>query len=602
MTQPDYRNGGEGFCAWAEEFVRIPIYPQGSAVPAWYSMAELPEEPQPETGRSYKQMWEEQKGIFKEALAMSNGRFLYRVIVFCWMRGEGKSLAAVLIQLWKFFNWPRQHIVCGANSKEQTKFVHYDIMKSIINGSPKLLAMVGKKSIKEKEIAYRDQNGNIQSSIRCISSFSGIVSNITGYTFSEIFDMKNPKFFVQLDGSTRNIPNAIGVIDSTVSDRTHILHKLFQTFSKSKDPTLYFSYRYSKNGEYQDYWNPQMTQIQLDSYREKFPLGDFERYFLNLWSAGAAKVFTPEMIEATHYIGLDNKIGPHDEMISLIKQRNDLVENAKRSGVTPKMGIHPNIAPFTKRFWPIDEVMSLKANDRPRVLENFDLKKLGDIYDTDWAVTVGLDRADPLKIKTTARTIVCAVAKGLIGSRRHPFNYNSNENPPYLYVVIHVTNIDSHALEAIKNEIDLIHKICEVDIVGSERWGAWDLESWATQKNIKLELWQPTYDRQKAMFSELFLAYKQGRFKCPPLAVYGTKGGDILEEEASCFDHDPDAKWFGSVEKREKYGTQDDAMFSIGAAIYSGMELSPIHFRERKTRIDFGIFIPQYERQLGVYG
>ena len=105
----------------------------------------------------------------------------------------------------------------GANSKDQVKFVHFDIMRDIIINSPNLLRIVGRRNLQEKEIRLKDSKSNIVSVIRSISSFSGIVSNITGYTFSEIFDMKNPKFFTQLDGSIRNIPNAMGVIDSTVS-------------------------------------------------------------------------------------------------------------------------------------------------------------------------------------------------------------------------------------------------------------------------------------------------------------------------------------------------------------------------------------------------
>ncbi len=101
-------------------------------------------------------------------------------------------------------------------------------MTDIILNSPKLLKdLGGKTNIKEKEIRLRDAEGNVKSIIKPISSFTGIVSNITGYTFSEIFAMKNPRFFTQLDGSIRNIPNALGCIDSTVSDKNHVLYKIY---------------------------------------------------------------------------------------------------------------------------------------------------------------------------------------------------------------------------------------------------------------------------------------------------------------------------------------------------------------------------------------
>jgi len=49
----------------------------------------------------------------------------------------------------------------GANSKDQVKFVHFDIMRDIITFSPKLLAIVGgKRNLQEKEIRLKDAKGN----------------------------------------------------------------------------------------------------------------------------------------------------------------------------------------------------------------------------------------------------------------------------------------------------------------------------------------------------------------------------------------------------------------------------------------------------------
>jgi hypothetical protein len=114
---------------WVEDFCYIPIYPEGSDIAIWTPMHSLPTEKNPDTGKSYRDIWEGQQEVLREALKMKNKRFIYRLIVLCWMRGEGKSLLACLIQLWKFFNWPRQQIMLGANSKDQVKFVHYDIMR-----------------------------------------------------------------------------------------------------------------------------------------------------------------------------------------------------------------------------------------------------------------------------------------------------------------------------------------------------------------------------------------------------------------------------------------------------------------------------------------
>lgn len=612
--KPEYRNGGEGFCLWAEENVKIPIYLLGATNPTWTLIGELPDELHPETGRSYKGMWESQKEVFKEALRMEHGKFVHRLIVFCWARGDGKSFDACLIQLWKFFCFPRQQIVCGANSKEQTKFVHYDIMRDIILNSPKLLAAIGKKGVKEKEIVWKDRAGNPQSVIRCISSFSGIVSNITGYTFSEIFDMKNPKFFTQLDGSIRNIPNAIGVIDSTVSAKDHILYKLYETsvrdrgrpYDEQDDPTLFFSYRCSKEGDYRDYWHPMMTPAQLRAYKTKFLQADFERYFLNIWSAGGSKVFTQELVEAMGYLGIDHDLGSHDVMIDLLKKRNRLIEGIENIRGKESIGITTTagIQEIEKRLWPLTEFYALQENGIPVPAPTISLKKLGDLFDTQWAVIAGMDRSDATLIKkSSARTMVAILAKGLRGSKSRPIFAKEGDNLPYIYFLLHLANIETLSLESIKNELDLAHTLYEIDAFGSERYGTWDLEQWCLSRNVKFEIWQQTYDRKKEMFNEFCVAVNQGRWKAPPLAIrgYQDNSGDILREEAMMFDHDPFSKLFGSPEKDRKHGVQDDAMYAIGACIYAGRSLSTIHFRERQGKIDFGVFIPPATQPLGKY-
>jgi len=95
---------------WVEDHVYIPIYPEGSDVAVWTAMKDLPTEKNPKTGKSYRYIWDGQKEVLREALRMENKRFVYRLIILCWMRGEGKSLLACLIQLWKFFNLSLIHI------------------------------------------------------------------------------------------------------------------------------------------------------------------------------------------------------------------------------------------------------------------------------------------------------------------------------------------------------------------------------------------------------------------------------------------------------------------------------------------------------------
>jgi len=585
---------------WAEEKVNVSITPFGSAYSIWVPIGDLPKDKHPVTGRSYWQMWEAQKEILREALRMENEQFVYRLIVFCWARGEGKSLLVCLIELFRFFNFTRQKIVCGANSKDQSQFVHYDIMRSIVLHSPRLLQEIGRKGVQQKGLYFFDNHGAAQSEIKTISSFSGIVSNINSYTFSEMFQQTKADFFVQLDGSIRNIPNAMGCIDSTVSSKQHQLHRLYQAYIKKKDPSLFFSYLYSKDGNPDDYWNPNMTQAQLDSYRTKFPFGDFERYFLNLWEAAGEKVFTTEIIEAMRYLGVDQMPNTHQTLTEMLKDKNEFY---KRRDDFKKVGInvatHAKIEEIEKRIWPVESVYTLRTEHQlPKMATVQNIETLSDIYDTNWSIIGALDRADPMKKRTSARTIVVGLAKGLPGSRSNPFIASDGETPAYMYLVVHLSHVEDHSLEGIKNQMQALHdEFGGLDMLGGERWGAWDLAPWCEERAIALDLWVATYDRQKAMFSEFFTSAKTGRFKIPPVAVPGHKLDDIFEEEAEMFDHEPPMSgrktgFFGSKEKNMKDGVQDDVMFTTGGAIYAGRALSVVDFRERKGKIDFGTFFP----------
>lgn len=601
-----YRDGPEGFIKWCNENVNIPIYPVGAVMAQWCPMGDLPRDINPRTGKSYRGIWDAQKEVVRQALRMVDGEFIYRLIVLCWMRGEGKSLLAVLIQLWKFFNWSKQQIVLGANSKEQITFVHFDIMKDIINNSPKLLKGVGKKNIQEKKIKITDDKGNDVSVVRAISSFSGIVSNITGYTFSEIFDMKNPRFFVQLDGSIRNIPNALGVIDSTVSTKLHILYQLFEGFVKRTSKSVFFHYRFSKEGKSDDYWNPNMDQNQLDDYRSKFPLGEFERYFLNTWSSASQRIFTEEMIAAMEHLGVDNAPINAAETMRCCGQITKLEDSIKTSiegrqvnrSMDPEMA---QIAVIKKRLMPLGYSLRDEGGF-PQMITLDELEELGGKLDTKWAVLAGIDRADPMKVTNRgARTIFTCIAKGLPGSGSRPFLIDDGHVPNYVYFLLHLVNVEDHSLESLKEiitscktEFDGIDKLC------GERWGIWDLVPWCETNDIPFEAVFPTYDKQKLAFSELYLCVTGARLKIPLVGVWGSKETDIVREEARVFYHDPDKHWFGSPEKAERGGVQDDVMFTLAWTIYGGREINANDFKERRSEHYFGTMI--HERHgIGIY-
>uniref|UniRef100_A0A6M3J942 Terminase n=1 Tax=viral metagenome TaxID=1070528 RepID=A0A6M3J942_9ZZZZ len=606
IKKRDYRNGGEGFISWCEDKVCIPIYPEGSDIPAYVKMSELPDTPNPETKRSYKGMWEAQKEVARKALAMKNGRFIHRLIVLCWMRGEGKSLFICLVKLWRFFNWPKQQIMLGANSKDQVKFVHYDIIRDILINSPELMKIVGSKNIQEKEIRLKDNKGNIRSIIRSISSFSGILSNITGFTFSEIFEMKKSKFFVQLFGSIRNVPNAIGMIDSTVSSKSHILYQLYENWINKSSSAIFFSYRSSPTGDAKDFWNPNMSQAQLDDYKATFPFGDYERYFQNLWEAGQSQVFADEMIEEMGYLGIDGGLLDHTKIKEVIDEKQVVLRRLEivmgKGFDTGVKEAEEDLSILDKRFIPVSKYYSLKSAMTNPFCPLDSLLQIGDQLDTDWLILGGADRADPSATRGKARSIFTCVAKGLPSSRTNPYLMSlENSSLKFIYFLLQITNIEDHSINGIKDVAEMCNEEYDgIDVFCGERFGLWDLQSWCEERDMDFTPIYPNYQRQRESFNELYTLMKEGRFKAPQIGIVGSKKHDLLREEFEMFDHNVSDKWFGSPEKDEKYGVQDDSIFSVGWTIYGGKDKGPADFRIRKSLASFGVLY-QNTALLGKY-
>ena len=531
------------------------------------------------------------------------------------------SLMVCLIQLWKFFCFPGQLIVFGALSKDQTKFVHYDITKSILLNSPKLLNVVGSKQVQQGMFFIKGRNNDIISSIRPISSYTGIVSNITGYTFSEMFALKDFNFFYQLDGSTRNIINGLGTIDSTVSSKEHVLYKLYQGYKDGSDPLTYFSHRSAPNADPQEFWHPLMDQSQISSYKAKFPPAEFDRYFRNVWGLDSGKLFPAPVVNSVfHYAYIDSRTGDrkldNGNVLSICNEINheyvrvnegDGRKNKNRKRVRKvkrrknKENSRDKIARLESRLVPTDNLYTLQRSGLPKQASIDDLLRLSEIYDTDWSIHAGIDRSDPMAMESMARTIVTVVAKGLTGSRSSRNIGQNEEVPQYIYFLLQLAHVPDATLEGIKGVLrDAIWEYDGIDTLCSERWGAWDLAPWCEDYEIQFEAIFPSFDLQRKAFNELFVIVNGGRFKSSEIVVPGSKMSNILREEMELFDHDPDKRWYGSPQKDERNGIQDDSIFSLAWGIYGGRNFGIDDFRDRKNGSGFGYFLPD-NRNLASY-
>jgi hypothetical protein len=257
---------------------------------------------------------------------------------------------------------------------------------------------------------------------------------------------------------------------------------------------------------------------------------------------------------------------------------------------------------LSNRIQKVDNLYELKdIYGTSMKMQNSQLNKLGDQFMTDWAILAGLDMADPYAIRGKARSIITVVAKGLPGSRGQEFAL-ATLSPKYIYFLLMIQAAPHNSIDNIKDlleEADIEYQ--GIDTLCSERYGVWDMESWCGEKTISFEPVFPNYDRQKEAFKEYFVACKEGRYKAPTVYVPGSKSRDIFREEHENFDHDPQTKWFGSPEKNETYGIQDDTVFSGMWCFFGGRNLTVDHFRPRLiTNVSFG-YLQENRNLIGKY-
>ena len=347
----------------------------------------------------------------------------------------------------------------------------------------------------------------------------------------------------------------------------------------------------------EDYWNPNMDQKQLDSYAIKFEFGGgFAKYFQNLWSAGSSHVFTENQIAEVGIMGCNGNLMNHDDVLgslNKIEHHQTVIEEIGGRGLTS------GVAETNQRIEEINTGFSYVNNhyrmrdkySNPIIPDMHDLEKLSDMFDTYWMLCGGLDIADPLAIRSRARTIFTLVAKGLPNSRASYLD-SAGAAPRFIYLLLYLGEAKNHTLDSLKEQMDQCHEEFDgIDILCSERYGAWDLQGWCEERDIAFEAVYPTYGRQKECFKELYTVVSEGRFKAPPVGVGGSMGDDILTEEMAVFDADEDRKWYGSLEKRDVNGRQDDSIYSLAWSIYGGRNAGVDDLRVRKGLKGFGEFL-----------
>ena len=266
--------------------------------------------------------------------------------------------------------------------------------------------------------------------------------------------------------------------------------------------------------------------------------------------------------------------------------------------------IAAEIAEINTRFRHTEELFQISYGPEGAIegASLHEIQQMSELFDTDWAVMAGIDFADPMAIQKKARTIYTLVLKGLPGSRQNPHVFDmENAALKYIYILIRLVDVTDHTVNSIKTLINADHEQLDgIDTLCSERYGSWDLIQWCEDRDIQFTPVFPSYNVQREAFKEFYTVINEGRFKRVPIPIPGVKGNDLFEEELENFNHDPDKKWFGSPEKNEKKGKQDDSVYSPAWGIFGGKELGPADLRPRRLAHNFGVFT-EGDAVLGLY-
>ena len=240
----------------------------------WIYLKDLPDD-KDKYGRSWKTFWDKQQEVLHEALETdSDGMYKNSLIAFVLPRSYGKSFLVIGISLYRAFNFTYQKLYLSANTKQQANIMHFDEAKAAIINSPKLLAQVGMKNILTDKIRFQigaKNDVNIITTVTDSGTGSGLCSNASVVTMSEAYATENDSFFAELSGSIRGIEDAMCLIDTTASRKSHWLHdRIYRGALKHPDSGIYVKYIGMDEIKAKYFWNPNMTTKELRKYEITF--------------------------------------------------------------------------------------------------------------------------------------------------------------------------------------------------------------------------------------------------------------------------------------------------------------------------------------------
>jgi len=599
----EYQSGPEGCIRWINDNIYQKVIPYGGHVHQWVPMGELPTK-KDKYGRSYKTMWEAQQKVIMEALAVdSTGTYKHNLIALVWPRGLGKSFLAVCIGLYRFICFSYQKVYFSANSYDESDELHFSEAKTLLLNSPVLCEIIGENNILSNKIRFVAGDKNVMNEIKIISQKRGIVSNAAVVTQTEVFKQESDTFFAQWYGSLRMTHNALGIIDSTVSDKSHWLYRLYRNAKKDPGGPVYFNYYGWEDAKAKYFWHPGMTDRDLAGFKTAMSRRDFDRYYNNLWGKQGVGLFDNIDIGAIGYFGANGVPICHEVVKDTLKRANKksqrIVVQQLQQQPTRRQEV---AAELIGSLMPVEDFYSLGQHSfdkettirRPSIMPGMkEARKITDALQTNlFSLLVGIDRAEPNKFSTTgAKTVVSWMIKVPAGEM-----FTGFAEDPYMYVLFGLAVVENSMSHPIITLLSEIHNCMGIDFLCGDRYNFSEISPWCDQNGIKWRSVNPTLEIQRQGFGLFIRAVNNGLFKAPPMPVAGVTQADILREELSVFDElgkhkQTGVSKYGSPQKHKANGIQDDAMDSIGIGMFGGMGITKAHmidkFAQKKSSLPY---------------
>ena len=220
----------------------------------------------------------------------------YSTVCLCWPRRHGKTIAAIMVALWRFTTRPAETIAIVANSEKQAVDTAFKALLDAYRNTPFLKSLVdhGEVKIGTDRIEAPETSSIIQAYTSNPAALWG--KKITLAQVSELHAATSDGVLDALQGSLLDSAGSLLLIDSTVGPKSSPLFGLYNA-AQSPDSGIYFSHiQYADLDDACAKSPAWIDTKKLRALSRTMLPAQFNLMHLNRWQDATGSLFTPEII------------------------------------------------------------------------------------------------------------------------------------------------------------------------------------------------------------------------------------------------------------------------------------------------------------------